>query len=425
MSINELIEKKLRVDELAISEIKVDSDKIYDYVNALDSEILELERRLSKLKEIYEVYNGFNKLNILTRKQLGDEVCKYALNLSNDKKDGYLILDLLFNASMDGSDKAVIEYARILGYGLFGVKQSVEEALDWLERFADKGNAEASYAITLLHFDFPSVIEASVAYEYCQKASSLGYSPATRRLSQPFDLRTYTEKLLDKANHGDKEVYYELSKRNDLPVELRSKYLLKAIENKNKFAEYDLAIELINNKNIEEAKLYLEQSGAHGHSEAYMRLAELSIPEGGEPFYNYAKIDVTLLPLKYHVKEFEYYQKASQLANLKAMVYVGIAHKQGYVVNLNNELAFNYFKKAFELGDEYLSSYYLAECYELGLGTNKDEQVAVDYYTISAEKGNINSMLALSRIYKNGLGKIEKNIELSTKYLFMSGIGRD
>ena len=234
MDKNELIEKKLKVDELAISEIKITSDKIYEYVNAIDTEIFELENRLNKLKTIYEVYKGFDDLNILTRKQLGDEVCKYALECAEDKKDGYFILALLYNASMDGSDKAIIEYARVLAYGLYGVKQSVAEAYQWLERYADRGNAEACYAITLLHFDFPSVIEAKVAYEYCQKAASLGYSPAIRKLSQPFDLRTYTEKLLDKVNNGNTHVFYELSKRNDLLIEEKNKYLLKAVENGNR-----------------------------------------------------------------------------------------------------------------------------------------------------------------------------------------------
>lgn len=425
MNKNELIEKKLKVDELAISEIKITSDKIYDYVNAIDTEIFELENRLNKLKTIYEVYKGFDDLNILTRKQLGDEVCKYALERAKNKKDGYFILDLLYNASMDGSDKAIIEYARVLAYGLYGVKQSVEEAYDWLERYANKGNAEACYAITLLHFDFPSVIEAKVAYEYCQKAASLGYSPAIRRLSQPFDLRTYTEKLIEKAEHGDRTVYFELSKRHDLSYEEKCKYLMLALENEDKYAEYNYALELISTCNKHEAELYLEKSGQHGNEKAYMKLAELCIPEGGEPFYNYSKIDVTLIPLNYHQNEFEYYKKASELGEVKAMVYVGIAYKQGYVINRNYETAFNHFKKAFELKDEYLASYYLAECYELGLGVESNEHEAVKYYTISAEKGNINSMLALSRIYKDGLGKIEKNKELSTKYFFMSGIGRD
>ena len=421
----ELFEKKIKVDELAINEIKIDSDKIYDYVNALDTEILELERRVNKLKTIYEVYKGFSDLNIYTKKELGDEVYNYALQVAKAGTTGNKVLELLYNASQDGSDKAIIEYARVLAYGLYGVKSSVLEAYDWLERYANKGNAEACYCISMLQHDFPSEIEAKIAYEYCQKAASLGYSPAIRRLSQPFDLRTYTEKLIEKAKHGDKTVYFELSNRHDLSYEEKCKYLMLALENEDKDAEYNYALELISTSNKDEARIYLEKSGQHGNKKAYMKLAELCIPESGEHYYDYSKIDVTLIPSNYHYHEFEYYKKASELGEVKAMVYVGIAYKQGYVVNRDYELAYKYFSKAVEMGDKYYASYFLAECYELGLGVEINEYEAVKYYTISAEKGNVNSMLALSRIYKEGLGKIEKNSELSTKYLFISGIGRD
>ncbi|MBR6681295.1 MAG: sel1 repeat family protein, partial [Clostridia bacterium] len=69
--------------------------------------------------------------------------------------------------------------------------------------------------------------------------------------------------------------------------------------------------------------------------------------------------------------------------------------------------------------------YYLAECYENALGTEMDENAAVLYYTMCAEHGNIPAMLALARIYKEGLGSIEKDEQKSTRYLFMSGIGRN
>ena len=190
-------------------------------------------------------------------------------------------------------------------------------------------------------------------------------------------------------------------------------------------AEFEYAMQQKKNGNVDEAKLYFEKAGDNGYAEAYIELAKLAIPEGGEPYYNFSKLDVTLLPLGYHKTEFEYYKKAAELGNTKAIVYVGIAYKQGYPVNRNCDMAFNCFAKATELGDEYLAPYYLAECYENGSGVETDENAAVMYYTMSAECGNIPSMLALSRIYKEGLGSIEKDEQKSAKYLFMSGVGRD
>lgn len=190
-------------------------------------------------------------------------------------------------------------------------------------------------------------------------------------------------------------------------------------------AEFEYAMQQKKNGNVVEAKLYFEKAGDNGYAEAYIELAKLAIPEGGEPYYNFSKLDVTLLPLGYHKAEFEYYKKAAELGNTRAMVYVGIAYKQGYPVNRNCDMAFNCFAKATELGDEYLAPYYLAECYENGSGVETDENAAVMYYTMSAECGNIPSMLVLSRIYKEGLGSIEKDEQKSAKYLFMSGAFRD
>ncbi|MBQ8862652.1 MAG: sel1 repeat family protein [Clostridia bacterium] len=425
MSKNELIEKKLRADEAALGLIAAEGESIYDYANAVDEEICALEAKLEKLKGIYEVYNGFCELGLSTRREVGDAVCSYAVETAKNGADGYRVLDLLYNASLDGSEKAVMEYARILAYGLYGVAPSVEEAADWLEKYAEKGSAEACYSIAVLHFDFPSVIEAQKAYDYCQKAASLGYYPAIRRLSQPFDLRTYTEKLIDKANKGNKNVYFELFGRYDLAEEERAKYLALALENGDAEAEFAYADSLLQSGKTEEAKEYFEKAGLHGSARAYMRLARLAIPEAGEPYCDYFKLDVTLLPTAYHKTEFEYYKKAAALGDTGAMVYVGIAYKQGYPASRNYGAAYDSFAKAVELGDEYLAPHYLAECYEKGNGAEKDEHAAVMYYAMSAERGNTASMLALARIYGEGLGGIEKNAEAAAKYLFMSGTGRD
>ena len=140
MNIRELIEKKLRADELALSLPKIKTDKIFNYVGELDLEIVDLERKLANLKYIHEVYKGFEVLGITNRKELSDKVYEYALELAKSTKDGNHILDLLYNASKDGSDKAKIEYARIVAYGLYGVKSSIIEAYDWLEKLANESD---------------------------------------------------------------------------------------------------------------------------------------------------------------------------------------------------------------------------------------------------------------------------------------------
>ena len=126
----------------------------------------------------------------------------------------------------------------------------------------------------------------------------------------------------------------------------------------------------------------------------------------------------------YHKQQFNYHVQAMQLGHALATVYVGIGHMQGYVTSQNNQMAFNCFAKAVELGEEFLGAFHLARCYHFGIGVDVDENCAVLYYTMSAERGNVSAMLALAQIYQDGLGSIPKDQQKSAKYLFMSGVGR-
>ena len=59
---------------------------------------------------------------------------------------------------------------------------------------------------------------------------------------------------------------------------------------------FDYAMELKKNGNAKDAKAYFEKAAQGGEPEAYMELARLAVPEAGEHYYNYSKLDVTLLP---------------------------------------------------------------------------------------------------------------------------------
>ena len=88
MNKKELFEKKLKADDFAFGLIKAQNDKILDFANDLDHEIDELQSRLERLKQIYEVYHGFCELGFSTRKEVGDAVCAYAMETAKDGADG-------------------------------------------------------------------------------------------------------------------------------------------------------------------------------------------------------------------------------------------------------------------------------------------------------------------------------------------------
>ena len=424
MDIKGLISKKLIIDEKAYNMVERNSDKISDYVFSIDSEICDLERKLKQLKELYNLYKAFDELGIKTRKQLGDKIYEYVEKLYMNDPKNKDIEWLLQDSVNEGSIIGKLAYAKALIYGDFGIKTSPQEGLDMLYELSLEDNAEACYEFVIINEKLPKVIDGEYAYKMCEKAAKLGYTKAIERLQKPFDLRTYTQKLKDELNEGKISNYYLLSLRDDLSIDERTKYLALAIENNDYRALFDMGLMHKNNNNIDEAINFFTKSGTYGYSEAYIELGKLMIPNGEEHFYDYSKIDVTLLPLSCHKKEFEYYVLAADLDNLEGLLYAGIGYYQGYVTNRDYEKAFNCFARATELGDKYNAPYYLGQCYEKGLGCKQDEYAALMYYAMSADKGNINSMVSLYNIYINGLGTIEPDIEIANKYLFMSGIGR-
>ena len=68
-----------------------------------------------------------------------------------------------------------------------------------------------------------------------------------------------------------------------------------------------------------------------------------------------------------------------------------------------NTEAFDLLKKASATNDVF-AQYYLAQCYEFGIGTTVDLQLAYTYYRRAAERGFTPAMRELSRCYKDGLG---------------------
>ena len=90
---------------------------------------------------------------------------------------------------------------------------------------------------------------------------------------------------------------------------------------KNIIEEFEYAIKLKKEGKLAESKEFFIKAAELGCSDAFIELGQLEIPEGGENYYSYSKLDVTLLPMPYHIAEFKWYEKASELGNLKGLLY--------------------------------------------------------------------------------------------------------
>ncbi|CAI2179071.1 11925_t:CDS:2 [Funneliformis geosporum] len=114
-------------------------------------------------------------------------------------------------------------------------------------------------------------------------------------------------------------------------------------------------------------------------------------------FY-YNNIDVN----ENHKKAFELFSIAKDDC-LIAQVYFAKCYYDGYGTEKNYNLAFNYYQKSAK-NESIIGQYYLANCYQFGIGIRKNNKKAYKWYLESANKGNSESQNCLGYHYQFGIG---------------------
>ena len=92
---------------------------------------------------------------------------------------------------------------------------------------------------------------------------------------------------------------------------------------------------------------------------------------------------------------YEWFKKSAEQNNSDAQYYLGMIYKYGDGTSLNDKQAFFWFKKSAEQNDP-AAQYELANIYDLGVGTVKDKRNAIYWYDKSAEYGNNDAAQYLS-----------------------------
>lgn len=105
--------------------------------------------------------------------------------------------------------------------------------------------------------------------------------------------------------------------------------------------------------------------------------------------------------------------RSSDLAGNKiAPRYLGLMYLNGEGVPKDEKVAFSQFQRAAQYGDV-AGQYWLAYCYEYGIGTAKDLTSAKQYYVQSAQRADYSAapaLFALGRWYENGVnGVVDHN----------------
>ncbi|GBC44942.2 kinase-like domain-containing protein [Rhizophagus irregularis DAOM 181602=DAOM 197198] len=85
------------------------------------------------------------------------------------------------------------------------------------------------------------------------------------------------------------------------------------------------------------------------------------------------------------------------------IVYLGKCYYDGYGIECNQNLAFNWFQKSAECGN-IMGQLYLGNCYEFGIGIAKDTIKSIHWYQKAAKNGNTSAKFNLAKCYQSGEG---------------------
>ena len=403
-----------RLYSLIDTEEQVDLLRLADI---LEEEADAKQRDLDDLRFGQRVYSALVAQGIETKEQLAEAY--YAAAMQEAKKDRHNleIIDLLEEGMRLGSKKARFELAHALLYGTYGNPTSKGEALGYLQEEADKNDPEALYLLSCLSADFPDLVDGPLAYQLCQKAASMGYSPAIVRLRQPFDAKPYVEILKEQAEKGDAHAYFLLSTREELGEEATTDYFQKAIDLGDKMALYLYGDALIKNGSFDEGMDHLRKAMEEGSPEACTLISEqLAIRAGVPSFYEDGAKQSNAVTI--HQEQFKCYEKAAELGDLPALGRIACAYYLGYPVERNLALAGKYAKEGVERGDRFLCPFVLAAVLEEDESASGKE--SVELYRLAAENGNLTACSILANIYQEGLKEVEPDEKLARRYLFLS-----
>ncbi|TGB63627.1 tetratricopeptide repeat protein [Escherichia sp. E4736] len=155
--------------------------------------------------------------------------------------------------------------------------------------------------------------------------------------------------------------------------------------------------------NYTESFKWLTKSAASGNPRAKLDLGILYLNGYGVPF-DYAKA-------------LSLFEQADQAGEMKAARYLGIIYERGLGVPQDYNKAAKYYKKG-DKNNDIMAQYRLAKLYEQGYGVKRDYQKAINLYLKHISRMDhitAPSFVALGDIYSLGLG-VEKNPQLAKKW---------
>lgn len=266
-----------------------------------------------------------------------------------------------------------------------------DEARNWYERAAAKGESAAMYELgTLYQNGRGGPANYAAALQWYQKAAALGDVQAMAGLGMLYDLGQGVEK-----NFVTARGWYE-----------------KAAAQGSIYALHSLGVLYDNGegveRNYETARDFYERAAAKGYAESMTNLGVLF--ERGQ--------GVTKNPAVAR----SWYEKAAALDDGRAMANLGWIYEQGLGVAKSFKTARSWYEKA-AAQDNAAGMNNLGSLYDLGQGVDRNFVTARGWYEKAAALGDGQAMTNLGVLYQNGEGVPKNLVTARSWYDKAAGIG--
>lgn len=362
-------------------------------------------------------------------------LCKVALMYEKGigvKQDISKALDLLKDAWKMGSARAATEIGLLYRDYMDATEQNIKESTKWYQRGADGGDPKGCWQMGVLyHWGEHGMFESQkMAYRYFVKgkerseALSLLITSAGCGIATSNELTELWEEALRRAGYGDYKLQGAIAEAYASGIgvpadkERACQWYLKAVENGNLFAEYQMGMKYYCGSDEFEK----DPKKAYKH---LLHAAESNLDVAMKPLADL--LNSTPIPdlrdEERKEKTIYWYKKAEKNNDEWAAVALGQKYEYGYgPIQKDIEKAIHYYQIAAD-HDIYFAYLSLGKLYLLS-GKTANYQLAYRYLMLAQKTLTLDYQIAeielcLGRMYKEGLG-IAKNIEEAYKHFTLS-----
>jgi len=336
------------------------------------------------------------------------------------------ILGEIKNRAQNGIAVSQANLAKIFRDGL-GAPRDYAVAVGWCRKAAEQGNARAQTNLGSVYSNGHGVAKDDViAVDWYRKAAELGYAIAQFCLAVRYangrgvekDYALAAEWCRKAAEQGYAKAQYDLAERDEkgCGVEkddaLAVEWYRRAAEQGDQDAQFNLALMYENGRGVDKDEVlaaeWYRNSAEQGYAKAQFNLA-----------WRYAN---GLGVEKNDELAVEWYCKSAEHGYVDAQYKLGWMYENGRGVEKDYALAAEWYRKAAEQGHADAQNN-LGCMYASGCGVDKSDAKSVELYSMAAEKGNqfahfnlevvaergdASAQFCLGHMYETGLG-VEKD----------------